>query len=137
MHWNGLWALFSFHGVVKDVFIPIKKSNDGTRFGFVRFLNVTYAHRAIVRLNGFVLLGYRIGVKIASFRGSRKIWRKRDSAANAINKKDHYGNEMGGTVWEKGDSSGTSKEDQRKNGVLHFNRTMVGKKICFGEGVVG
>ncbi|KAH1065181.1 hypothetical protein J1N35_030168 [Gossypium stocksii] len=37
MHWKGLWALFNFHGVVKDAFIQIKKSNDGRRLGFVDF----------------------------------------------------------------------------------------------------
>ncbi|TYJ31650.1 hypothetical protein E1A91_A06G213400v1, partial [Gossypium mustelinum] len=71
MHWKGLWALFSFHGEVKDAFIPIKKSKSGTRFGFVRYSSVIDAQRAINRLNGFVILGYRISVKMASFRGRR------------------------------------------------------------------
>ncbi|KAH1057947.1 hypothetical protein J1N35_036012 [Gossypium stocksii] len=61
MHWKGLWALFSFHREVKDAFIPNKKSKVGSRFGFVRFSSVTYAQRVIKRLNGFILLGYRIG----------------------------------------------------------------------------
>ncbi|KAH1037926.1 hypothetical protein J1N35_039669 [Gossypium stocksii] len=56
-----------------DAFIPTKKSKGGTRFGFVRYSNVKDANRAIDRLNGFVLLGYRIGVKISSFSRNRKI----------------------------------------------------------------
>ncbi|KAK5840753.1 hypothetical protein PVK06_009656 [Gossypium arboreum] len=62
MHWKGLWALFSFSR--RD------------------------AQRAIDRLNGFVILGYRIGVKMASFRGKRVIWRKRNSEAKANSKDD-------------------------------------------------
>ncbi|PPS02403.1 hypothetical protein GOBAR_AA18256 [Gossypium barbadense] len=83
MHWKGLWTLFNFHGVVKDAFILNKKSKVGSRFGFVRFSCVTDAQRAIERLNGFVILGYRIGVKMASFKG-RKIWRKKNTHAISI-----------------------------------------------------
>ncbi|PPR87864.1 hypothetical protein GOBAR_AA32825 [Gossypium barbadense] len=76
MHWKGLWALFSFHGNVVDAFIPKKKSKSGKRFGFVRFSNFKDALRAISRLNGFVILGNKIWVKIARFKERRHIWRK-------------------------------------------------------------
>ncbi|KAB2085563.1 hypothetical protein ES319_A05G406400v1 [Gossypium barbadense] len=74
MHWKGLWALFSYHGEVLDVFISVKRCKDGKRFSFVRFSNILDAHRAIDRLNDFVLLGYRIGVKMSSYGGGRHFW---------------------------------------------------------------
>ncbi|KAG4188560.1 hypothetical protein ERO13_A08G172175v2, partial [Gossypium hirsutum] len=78
MHWKGLWILFSFHGRVVDAFIPKKKCKSGKRFGFVRFTNFMDAQRAISRLNGFVILGSRIWIKLAKFKGRRHIWRKRE-----------------------------------------------------------
>ncbi|PPR83212.1 hypothetical protein GOBAR_AA37502 [Gossypium barbadense] len=100
-------------------FIPFKRCEDGKRFGFVRFSNISDAHRAIDKLNGFVLLGYRIGVKMSSYGGGRKIWRRR-----SISYKDHAGSEKNRYVWEKGDTSGTSKDDRiansdvsKKNGI--------------------
>ncbi|KAK5838831.1 hypothetical protein PVK06_007571 [Gossypium arboreum] len=49
---------------------------EGKRFGFVRFTNMEDAQRAISRLDGFVLLGKKIGVKMARFSGNRRVWRK-------------------------------------------------------------
>ncbi|KAH1033476.1 hypothetical protein J1N35_045650 [Gossypium stocksii] len=60
MHWKGLWVLFSFHGNVVDAFIPTKRSNEGKRFGFVRFTKLEDAQREISRLDGFVMLGKKI-----------------------------------------------------------------------------
>ncbi|KAK5845666.1 uncharacterized protein LOC108481700 [Gossypium arboreum] len=76
MHWKGLWTLFIYHGKVVDAFIPEKKRKCGKRFGFVRFINFLDAQRTISRLNGFVILGCRIWVKIARFKGRREIWRR-------------------------------------------------------------
>ncbi|KAG8497351.1 hypothetical protein CXB51_008604 [Gossypium anomalum] len=115
MHWKGLWALFSFHGAVKDAFIPIKKSKFGRRFGFVRHSSVTDAQRAIDSLNGFVILGYRIGVKMASFRGRRVIWRKMNTEAEANSKDDQHSMENDRNVSEKGVDSNSLAEDSPKN----------------------
>lgn len=68
--------MFSFHGEVIDAFSPNKKGKNGKRFGFVRYSNREDALRAIGRINGFVLLGYRIGVTMARFKGKRMTWRK-------------------------------------------------------------
>ncbi|KAH1063239.1 hypothetical protein J1N35_028226 [Gossypium stocksii] len=68
MHWKGLWALFSYHGKVVDTFISEKKSKGGMRFGFVRYANYSNARRAISILNGFVILGSRIWVKVGRFK---------------------------------------------------------------------
>ncbi|MBA0629753.1 hypothetical protein Godav_024261 [Gossypium davidsonii] len=78
MHWKGLWALFGYHGDVVDAFILSKRCRNGNRFGFVRFNNERNAQREILRLNGFFLVGKRIGVKIARYNGKRKI-RRNDS----------------------------------------------------------
>lgn len=76
MHWKGLWMLFEYHGTVVDAFIPVRESRRGKRYGFIRFRYRKDAHRAIARLNGFVLLGSRIWVKLATYKGNRKVWRK-------------------------------------------------------------
>ncbi|KAK8677014.1 hypothetical protein V6N13_142571 [Hibiscus sabdariffa] len=47
LHWQGLWAAFAHHGDVVDAFIPAKRSQDGNRFGFVRFANMNDAQRVI------------------------------------------------------------------------------------------
>ncbi|KAK8339904.1 hypothetical protein V6Z11_A08G067700 [Gossypium hirsutum] len=96
MHWKGLWALFSFHGKVVDAFIPEKRSRSGKRFSFVHFSNLTDAQRAISRLNGFVIIGSKIWVKLARFKERRYIWRKvspqmRTKAINNPNKEGWEG----------------------------------------------
>ncbi|KAL4388714.1 hypothetical protein GQ457_09G011480 [Hibiscus cannabinus] len=86
LHWKGLWATFAHHGDVVDAFIPMKKNNDGKRFGFVRFSKKIDAQRAISRLNGFVLFGYRIFVSLARFNVRNKFWRKVSSKVNLEDK---------------------------------------------------
>ncbi|PPD86507.1 hypothetical protein GOBAR_DD16565 [Gossypium barbadense] len=76
MHWKGLWALFRYHENIIDAFILEKKSKNGKRFGFVRFSKILDAQRAISRINGFVIMGSKIWVKMAKFNGKRKIWKK-------------------------------------------------------------
>lgn len=63
-----LCNIFNKYGVVRDAFIPNKKSkHSGNRFGFVRFASKEEAERAITRLNG-IWIGYeRLLVKEASF----------------------------------------------------------------------
>ncbi|KAL4379166.1 hypothetical protein GQ457_02G027130 [Hibiscus cannabinus] len=79
LHWQGLWAAFAHHGEVVDTFIPMKRSRDGLRFGFVRFSNKGDALRAIVRLDDFVLFGSRISVSLARFNARSHYWRKAPS----------------------------------------------------------
>ncbi|KAK5776169.1 hypothetical protein PVK06_044128 [Gossypium arboreum] len=76
IHWKGLRALFNFHGNVLDAFIPVKRSKEGKRFGFVRFAKLEDAQRAIARLDGFVMLGKKIWVKMARFNSNSKVWKK-------------------------------------------------------------
>ncbi|KAL4342095.1 hypothetical protein GQ457_08G017320 [Hibiscus cannabinus] len=75
-HWKGLWAAFGHHGEVIDAFIPMKRSRSGRRFGFVGSASKNDANRAIARLNGFTLFGYRVILPFARFRSRTSYWRK-------------------------------------------------------------
>ncbi|MBA0630501.1 hypothetical protein Godav_002592 [Gossypium davidsonii] len=92
MHWKGLWTLFLYHGDVIDAFIPAKKSKSGRKLGLVRFDKIMDAQKVINRLNGFVILGNRISVYLARFKGRRQVWRKvpvnGDSKQNMENHKE-------------------------------------------------
>lgn len=55
----------------------MKKSKDGKRFGFVRFSNMMDVRKAISRLNGFVIMGNKLSVDLAKFKGRRQIWNKK------------------------------------------------------------
>ncbi|KAK8689320.1 hypothetical protein V6N13_088041 [Hibiscus sabdariffa] len=76
MHWKGLLTTFAHHGDVLDSFIPQNKSKSGKRFGFIRFATRADAARAITRLNGFMLFGFRVSVSYARFNDRTKYWRK-------------------------------------------------------------
>ncbi|KAK8655067.1 hypothetical protein V6N13_107659 [Hibiscus sabdariffa] len=65
MHRKGLWHLFARHGDVAATYIVRKLSRGGKRFGFVRLKNEVDAGRAMERLNGFVVYGFRLTVKLA------------------------------------------------------------------------
>ncbi|KAK8557259.1 hypothetical protein V6N13_013534 [Hibiscus sabdariffa] len=67
LHWKGLWFAFARYGEVIDAFIPMKKSKTGFRYGFVRFLSLEDAGRAVLHLNGSVLYGNRLNATLARF----------------------------------------------------------------------
>ncbi|MFQ6627983.1 hypothetical protein Gotur_008026 [Gossypium turneri] len=59
---------------------------EGKRFGFVRFANLEDAQRAILRLDGFVILGKKkVWVKMAKFSGKRK-----GMSAEVFNVEDNF-----------------------------------------------
>ncbi|KAL4273683.1 hypothetical protein GQ457_13G018070 [Hibiscus cannabinus] len=60
LHWQGIWQCFDRHGVVVDVFIPVKREVEGTRFGFVCMASWEDVLRVIECLDGFVLYGSRV-----------------------------------------------------------------------------
>ncbi|KAL4369597.1 hypothetical protein GQ457_05G034860 [Hibiscus cannabinus] len=60
MHWKGLWHMFARHGEVTRTYIARKLTRGGKRFGFVSFGEDSDAARAIERLNGFNVYGYRL-----------------------------------------------------------------------------
>ncbi|KAL4271467.1 hypothetical protein GQ457_13G005560 [Hibiscus cannabinus] len=72
MEWKGLWHLFARHGDVIDSFIAGRLSRGGKRFGFVRFTLRNDALRAMERLNGFSVYGFRLSIKLAHPKKGKK-----------------------------------------------------------------
>ncbi|KAL4291680.1 hypothetical protein GQ457_14G004930 [Hibiscus cannabinus] len=72
LHWKGLWLSFARHGDVVDVYIARKRSKGGKKFGFVRMKGKVDADRAIERLHGFILYGWKLSVQVARNRYVRK-----------------------------------------------------------------
>lgn len=63
-----LWKTFSNYGVVKDAFVPNKRSiRTGNRFGFVRFDCHISAGMAIAKTNGVWVNDKKLFVKEAVF----------------------------------------------------------------------
>ncbi|KAE8663180.1 hypothetical protein F3Y22_tig00113096pilonHSYRG00215 [Hibiscus syriacus] len=63
--WRGLRKLFGRHEDVVSSFIVRKYDRAGKRFGFDSFSNMNDVDRAVLRLNGLWILGYRLTVKEA------------------------------------------------------------------------
>ncbi|GAB2274123.1 Serine arginine-rich splicing factor 2 [Dionaea muscipula] len=59
--------MFSKFGVVKDVFIPKKRSKSGKRFGFVRYDSRIAADAAIQKTNGLWIHNKELKVKMAEY----------------------------------------------------------------------
>ncbi|GAB2301005.1 Probable RNA-binding protein 19 [Dionaea muscipula] len=64
---TGLSRMFAKFGVVKDAFIPRKRSKLGRRFGFVRYDCVVAAEVAIKQTNGIWVQDKELKVKIADY----------------------------------------------------------------------
>ncbi|KAL4369086.1 hypothetical protein GQ457_05G026490 [Hibiscus cannabinus] len=98
LHWNS--------------FISKKLDREGKRFGFVRFSNKQDANRAIERLNGFSLYGFRLFVSVAKFQGRTSYSRKvRNSRFRDITTQQ-ASNKMEET---KGDTCQTGKSTENEN----------------------
>ncbi|KAK8578497.1 hypothetical protein V6N13_100334 [Hibiscus sabdariffa] len=63
-----MWFAFARHEKVVDAFIDNSLSRGGKKYGFVRFGNRSDALRAVGRLNGFWLYGFRLKVAFATFK---------------------------------------------------------------------
>ncbi|KAK8707435.1 hypothetical protein V6N13_058496 [Hibiscus sabdariffa] len=74
--WRGLWATFAHHGDMIDTFFPKKLSRSGKKFGFVCFTSRVDAYRAISRLNGFMLFGFKVSVFFARYNDRKLFSRK-------------------------------------------------------------
>ncbi|KAK8681360.1 hypothetical protein V6N13_053764 [Hibiscus sabdariffa] len=72
MKWKGLWHAFARHGDVIEVYSAWKLSRSGRKFGFVRFKSRDDATRAIERLNGFTLYGFRLSLSEEKFKTRSK-----------------------------------------------------------------
>ncbi|KAK8527448.1 hypothetical protein V6N13_085278 [Hibiscus sabdariffa] len=76
LHSKGLWFLFNHHGEVVDSFIPRKRSLRDYRFGFVRFVTMEDAMRALDRLDGFTIYDSRVRVHLARHQSCHLFGRK-------------------------------------------------------------
>ncbi|MBA0614319.1 hypothetical protein Godav_014626, partial [Gossypium davidsonii] len=121
--WKVLWTLFRYHGEVIDAFIPAKKNKSGRRFGFVRFDKMGDARKDINRLNGFVILGYKISVYMTRFKGRSQIGRSvpfiGKSRQNVVNHKEGEasGKKAMDIGLELGETSNRSRGDLSMIGV--------------------
>ncbi|KAL4362373.1 hypothetical protein GQ457_04G026450 [Hibiscus cannabinus] len=81
MHWKWLWHLFARHGEVCRAFIARKLSRGGKHFGFVRFSTEEDAKRAMERLVGFTVYGFRLTVEPETQNGMRESsnWTKEEA----------------------------------------------------------
>ncbi|KAL4311265.1 hypothetical protein GQ457_01G001560 [Hibiscus cannabinus] len=77
LHWQGVWQVFDRHGEVVDVFISMRRSRRGQRFGFVRMATRAAALRVIERLHMRWIYGTRISVAFALRRGRDETWHLR------------------------------------------------------------
>ncbi|KAK9033189.1 hypothetical protein V6N11_018226 [Hibiscus sabdariffa] len=82
MQWKGLWHAFVRHGDVIEAYSAWNLSRSGRKFGFVRFKSRDDATRAIDRLNGFTLYGFRLSLSEEKFKTGSK------TSPNELGKKD-------------------------------------------------
>ncbi|KAH7838232.1 hypothetical protein Vadar_023796 [Vaccinium darrowii] len=87
-----LKMFFNKYGVVKEVFIPEKRSKaTGNRFGFIRYDCPVSADLAVLRTNGVWLDDKKLFVKLASFEA------KKNRLSNSIREGEIYKAGMGHT----------------------------------------
>ncbi|KAL4303527.1 hypothetical protein GQ457_10G010910 [Hibiscus cannabinus] len=114
LHWRGLRHSFGHHGDVVDSFIANKRDRNGRRFGFVRFSNRRDANRALERLNGFRLFGWRISVSFAKYKDRTTYWKiKRNThpGSNQI-REDLAGDQARANQWQREVPTGEAKATQ-------------------------
>ncbi|KAK3199555.1 hypothetical protein Dsin_022970 [Dipteronia sinensis] len=78
---RALWRFFKPFGRVRDVYLSLKKSFSGSRFGFVRFETVEEVAWVAKKVNGLFVLGRLLRAKVASFG-----WKKRRSSLSNCRK---------------------------------------------------
>ncbi|KAK8511064.1 hypothetical protein V6N12_033346 [Hibiscus sabdariffa] len=110
LHWKGLWFAFARHGEVVNVYIARKKSRGDKRFGFVRMKNLEETNRVTQRLNGAILYGSRLVVKIA-----------RDNQ---------------GQSWKRNTTGRSQSTEFKKTGIIMDDEAVVQKEIGFNDGTL-
>ncbi|KAH7867051.1 hypothetical protein Vadar_028278 [Vaccinium darrowii] len=89
-----LKMLFNKYGVIREVFIPEKRSKaTGNRFGFIRYDCPVSADLAVLRTNGIWLDDKKLFVKLASFEAKRN----RPFLSNSIREGEIHNAGMGHT----------------------------------------
>lgn len=101
-----LKMLFNKYGVVKEVFIPEKRSKaTGNRFGFIRYDCPVSADLAVLRNNGIWLDDKKLFVKLASFEAKRN----RPFLSNSIREGEIHRAGMGHTEIHDSSQYGVSE----------------------------
>ncbi|KAK8712694.1 hypothetical protein V6N13_147924 [Hibiscus sabdariffa] len=85
LHWCGLRQAFGRHGDLVDSYIAKKLDRQGKRFGFVRYSNMRDARRAMERLNGFKLFGFRLVVFLTRYNVRTSYWKKNKVVPQSLN----------------------------------------------------
>ncbi|KAK8595045.1 hypothetical protein V6N13_015954 [Hibiscus sabdariffa] len=112
MHWKGLWFAFARHGIVRDVFISRRLSKGGKRFGFVRFESMTDALRAVERLNGFSLYGFKISVALAKYKGKSNNGERQIKRGEAVQRNTGMPSEIVTSLDRKPDKAKMSQKQE-------------------------
>ncbi|KAH7836647.1 hypothetical protein Vadar_003888 [Vaccinium darrowii] len=116
-----LKKMFNNYGVVKDVFIPQKRSKvTGNKFGFIRYDCPVSADLAVLKANGLWLDDKKLFVKIASFsaKGGLKQAKIDKPADNTC---------QGGV-----NGSGSHNNEVLVNNGRSFTQVLIGKKTPIG-----
>ncbi|KAL4318872.1 hypothetical protein GQ457_18G012420 [Hibiscus cannabinus] len=90
LHWQSLWQCFDRHMEVLDVFVPTKRTVDGSKFGFVRMGSWEDALRVIEHLDGFVLYGSRVRISFTQRDTHDSFWRKKGSLPRLPDPPSHF-----------------------------------------------
>ncbi|KAK8690674.1 hypothetical protein V6N13_074205 [Hibiscus sabdariffa] len=129
--WQGLWFAFARHGEVIDAFIPAKKSKRGIRYGFVRFINLEDAEKAIDQKNGSVLYGCQLTASLARFSDNLED-RTNKQVKNRVSKNVETTNNQSKCIGERSSESCDSlKKPCRKRILGHVEEEAIRKlKKC-------
>ncbi|KAK8648080.1 hypothetical protein V6N13_128842 [Hibiscus sabdariffa] len=130
LHWSGLRQAFGRYEDLVDSYIARKLDKQGRRFGFVRFSNEKDALRAVERLNGFKLYGFRLILQMAKYKARTTYWRKKRFDKNTILKNSTDRKET--SITEQSGEGNWSQEvkNVEKTGaekaIRHHHRTIQG-----------
>ncbi|KAH7865862.1 hypothetical protein Vadar_012315 [Vaccinium darrowii] len=107
---NRAWLskTFTDYGIVKETYIPAKRSNRGSRFGFVHYDCPISAEVAVTKASGLQVGDYKLFVKVASFNSKLK----RDNGNHLRSSKDIAESSYKGALsWKKAESNHLAQEN--------------------------
>ncbi|KAH7845089.1 hypothetical protein Vadar_012986 [Vaccinium darrowii] len=107
---NRAWLskTFTDYGIVKETYIPAKRSNRGSKFGFVRYDCPISAEVAVTKASGLQVGDNKLFVKVASFNSKLK----RDNGNHLRSSKDIAESSYKGALsWKKAESNHLAQEN--------------------------
>ncbi|KAK8693996.1 hypothetical protein V6N13_071560 [Hibiscus sabdariffa] len=134
LHWTGLRQTFGRHGDLVDAYVASKRDKQGRGFGFVRFSNQRDADRAMERLNGFYLYGFKLRVTEERFKTRTTYWRRKKGTPNQVSQR---GNRQEEEVRTTGETERLVKQGPEKaKGAMLGEETEGRKKQIIIQGHV-